>query len=501
MDRGIDEVRPFSTDFSHLLTLQITKVAKSHYKNCSINRSNKMHRKRERKPGESKGLLAYPVHRDFAFSPPREWIEQSEQHQHPKRSRGGTKNTFVVKLFRMLEQAEENGFQSIVSWRMHGGAFMIHDKARFTNEVLPAYFEQQNAFPSFQRQLNIWGFLRLTAQGPDRGAYYNDLFLRGRPEYLPLIPRQAIASNSVRRTYDPGTEPNFYEMPYVTATIGGLQAPANFALPVLLPWITAAANIGASRSISNPELRVHGIPGWGSTPPNAAYPSLAGRLSAFAPGLYESKSDPQILSSLHSTVDPMSFSPAQYATMTTLNAAAAAINIVSGDAIYSRHVATSSITSSSTAQRISRGSSPLDKDSVTMHSSSMDIDISSLTSGFAGAQDLAGPTMVGMHQAMHECAAFQIDTKAVPDINPRAAFVDDHTAFQPGERPQQESQDKQQKKSHDSNQVVSGWSGSDSGYLSSNASINTAIFLEDVDLDSSSDKHTEDNHARPGQEG
>lgn len=81
-----------------------------------------------------------------------------------------------------------------------------------STEVLPLYFQYQREFASFQRQLNIYGFLRLNGQGPDQKAYYHELFLQGRPELCSLIPRNRIASNSVRRAFDPKTEPDFYSM-------------------------------------------------------------------------------------------------------------------------------------------------------------------------------------------------------------------------------------------------------------------------------------------------
>jgi hypothetical protein len=86
-------------------------------------------------------------------------------------------------------------------------------------EVLPFHF-QQTDFLSFQRQLNMYGFLRLTGKGPDKNAYYHNFFLRGKPELSMLIPRQQVtlAGNTrERRTFDPDTEPNLYMMPPMAA--------------------------------------------------------------------------------------------------------------------------------------------------------------------------------------------------------------------------------------------------------------------------------------------
>ena len=46
-------------------------------------------------------------------------------------------------------------------------------------------------FSSFQRQLNLYEFNRI-ADGPDKGAYFHDLFHRGRPVLASQIRRNKI---------------------------------------------------------------------------------------------------------------------------------------------------------------------------------------------------------------------------------------------------------------------------------------------------------------------
>ena len=76
---------------------------------------------------------------------------------------------------------------------------------------MPQYFNQ-GKFASFQRQLNLYGFKRLT-RGPDTGSYYNELFLKGRPFLAQDIQRTKVKGNGARAASNPDAEPNFYAMP------------------------------------------------------------------------------------------------------------------------------------------------------------------------------------------------------------------------------------------------------------------------------------------------
>ena len=55
-------------------------------------------------------------------------------------------------------------------------------------EVVPKYFAMKK-YQSFHRQINGWGFKRLSQTGNDKGAYYHEYFLRGMPHLLVLIQR------------------------------------------------------------------------------------------------------------------------------------------------------------------------------------------------------------------------------------------------------------------------------------------------------------------------
>ena len=73
------------------------------------------------------------------------------------------------------------------------------------------YF-RQTKLTSFQRQLNLYGFRRIT-QGPDAGAYYHELFLRGRDQLCMRMQRQKVKGTGHKQPADVKTEPNFYAMP------------------------------------------------------------------------------------------------------------------------------------------------------------------------------------------------------------------------------------------------------------------------------------------------
>ncbi|KAK9675021.1 Flocculation suppression protein [Basidiobolus ranarum] len=99
---------------------------------------------------------------------------------------------FVLDLYKML--SEENSSDTI-AWELSGNRFIIKDPITFASKVLPQYYKT-NKFASFSRQLNIYGFHRVsdrrrTKQNQDTSAiiYSHQHFKRDQPDSLHLIQR------------------------------------------------------------------------------------------------------------------------------------------------------------------------------------------------------------------------------------------------------------------------------------------------------------------------
>ncbi|KAL7565563.1 hypothetical protein ACA910_003834 [Epithemia clementina (nom. ined.)] len=107
------------------------------------------------------------------------------------RRRKGRTGTFPQKLHQMLSDLErEEGGVDIASFLPHGRAFAIHKPRDFVKHVMPKYF-RMSRFSSFQRQLNLYDFQRIT-EGPDKGSYYHELFVQGRPILSTMMKRNKI---------------------------------------------------------------------------------------------------------------------------------------------------------------------------------------------------------------------------------------------------------------------------------------------------------------------
>jgi len=97
---------------------------------------------------------------------------------------------FPWRLHELLSEAEANGKSEIISWLPDANAFKVHNKVRFTKEILPSYFNATK-YKSFQRNLNLWGFETIQ-EGPSKGAAFHPLFIKGNREKCHYMNRQKV---------------------------------------------------------------------------------------------------------------------------------------------------------------------------------------------------------------------------------------------------------------------------------------------------------------------
>jgi len=112
------------------------------------------------------------------------------------------RGSFPAKLYDLVDShSNVPEDEAIVSWCENGLAFIVRDLTRFCEEVLPAHF-CHNKWASFIRQLNLYGFRRIT-QGASSGAYWHKFFQRGEPHLLRGITRsrrQGSGSSAANRS-------------------------------------------------------------------------------------------------------------------------------------------------------------------------------------------------------------------------------------------------------------------------------------------------------------
>lgn len=126
--------------------------------------------------------------------------------------RGAT--SFPAKLHQVLQQAEMEGFQSIISWcdvkKIEGGMgagcspFKVHDPQKFVEKIAPQHFPSMGKYKSFLRQLNLWGFSRIRSRedAAINGCYYHLNFVRERPFLCLQMKRTKIKGLYVRNNKD-----------------------------------------------------------------------------------------------------------------------------------------------------------------------------------------------------------------------------------------------------------------------------------------------------------
>lgn len=97
---------------------------------------------------------------------------------------------FLSKTFEIFSMPE---FANICGWNANGDTIIVSQLEAFVAMVLPRFFKHRN-FPSFVRQLNLYGFHK-TVLDSKRLEFQHPYFKRGRPDLLHHIKRK-VSSNS-----------------------------------------------------------------------------------------------------------------------------------------------------------------------------------------------------------------------------------------------------------------------------------------------------------------
>lgn len=184
----------------------------------------------------------------------------------------GTDQTFPVKLHQLLSGSDEDGFSHIVSWQPHGRSFIVKKHKEFVEKVLPCCF-RQSKFPSFQRQLNLYGFRRITA-GRDKGGYYHELFLRGRSLLALKMQRTKVKGTGARKPSQPDTEPDFYDMKFVLEKPS--KKPAQLVTSPRAVTMPMSAVSPSSVSLQAPLHAVAYVSKYAPSPPLSSKPLVRG---------------------------------------------------------------------------------------------------------------------------------------------------------------------------------------------------------------------------------
>lgn len=107
--------------------------------------------------------------------------------------------SFPQKLFNLIESEDPN----IIGWCERGLSFRVIDIDRFAEEIVPKYF-RHSKMTSFQRQLNLYGFRRVT-KGDDAGSYFHPKFQRGRRDLVSEVKRLPGKEMPIARKNDVST--------------------------------------------------------------------------------------------------------------------------------------------------------------------------------------------------------------------------------------------------------------------------------------------------------
>ena len=98
----------------------------------------------------------------------------------PSEKVASKKDLFPQTLHKLLHYADEQGLNHVVSWLPSDRAFMVHNENRFIQDVFPLFFRGKQ-YSSFIRQLNLYGFKRISNGYLKGGGFHHEHFTRFNP--------------------------------------------------------------------------------------------------------------------------------------------------------------------------------------------------------------------------------------------------------------------------------------------------------------------------------
>lgn len=98
---------------------------------------------------------------------------------------------FLSKTFEIFSMPE---FASVCGWNANGDTIIVSQLEAFVALVLPRFFKHRN-FPSFVRQLNLYGFHK-TVLDSKRLEFQHPYFKRDRPDLLHYIKRKVSSGGA-----------------------------------------------------------------------------------------------------------------------------------------------------------------------------------------------------------------------------------------------------------------------------------------------------------------
>jgi hypothetical protein len=109
------------------------------------------------------------------------------------------RKTFPSRLYDMVNNAKDQGYDHVVSWTEDGRGFLLKDIPLLEKQILPQCFGHSR-IRSFSRQLCYWMFGRVIKGADSSGVYEHPGFVRGKRALLSTIIRQKFKGVSIKRS-------------------------------------------------------------------------------------------------------------------------------------------------------------------------------------------------------------------------------------------------------------------------------------------------------------